>query len=309
MFRKSSSSTHYLLSNGSCSLQANEAQLASEGTDASPLPCLVYYSAVAKGTAILAEHVTEGNIDLPRVASVCLENVPPLHSRFSYTTNQRRFICLLDGVLIYCAIMDEALSKADAFSFLQKVRDAFKSFGKERGMSLTLGGHFLDEEMVPVMQNLASSCVGVPQREKIHIDTELQAQRDGEVDLEVSSPSAVAPLYEMSDREFDSKTEEKPLGSRSPWIPLIGKLRKGKKRCKEQGQEVMVAGEDQGKVTGLEILADRGTGTGTEKSKDTDVHKLWRRKVMIVVVLDVIACITLLVVWLAVCQGISCLKT
>lgn len=291
-------------------MQENEAQLAAEAMD--PLPSLVYYAAIAKGTTILAEYVAEGNIDLPAIASACLENVPPLHIRFSYTTNQRRFICLLDGVLTYCAIMDEALSKADAFSFLQKMRDAFKSFGKGRGMSLTLGAHFLDEEMVPVMRNLAASFVGVPQREKVRIEAELQAQRDAEVDLEVSSPSAVAPLYEMSDHEFDSKTEEKPLGSRSPRMPFIGKMRKGKKKNTEQGKEAMAAVEDGGKVMekghSLEILVDRGLGAGAEKSKNTDAHKIWRRKVMIVVMLDVIACVILLAVWLAVCQGISCLK-
>lgn len=293
-------------------MQENEAQLAVEAMDASSLPSLVYYAAVAKGTAILAEYVAEGNIDWPAIASACLENVPPLHIRFSYTTNQRRFICLLDGVLTYCAIMDEALSKADAFSFLQKVCDAFKSFGKGRGMSLTLGAHFLDEEMVPVMRNLAASFVGVPQREKIHIDAELQAQRDAEVDLEVSSPSAVAPLHEMSDHEFDSKTEEKPLGSRSPRMHLIGKMRKGKKKSTEPGKEATAAMEDAGKVmekgNSLEVLVDQGSGAGTEKSKNTDAHKIWRRKVMFVIMLDVIACVILLTVWLAVCQGITCLK-
>eukprot|EP00250_Pteridium_aquilinum_P014591 c22081_g2_i1 orf=258-1103(+) len=279
--------------------------------DAFPLPSLVYYTAVAKGAVILAEYTAEGNADLPAIAASFLDNVPPLHSRFSYTTNQRRFICLIDSVLTYCAIVDEALCKEDAFSLLQKVCDAFKAFGKGRGKSLTLGAHFLDEEMVPVMRNLAASFVGVPQREKERFEAELQAQRDTEVDLEVSSPSAVAPLYNMTDHEFDSKTEEKPLGPRSPRMPLIGKVRKGKKKTKDpQAKEVLV--DDRGKVMdkgeSFEIVVDGGLGATAEKNKNIDAQTLWRRKVMFVVMLDVLACSILLAVWLGVCRGISCLN-
>lgn len=164
---------------------------------------LVYYSAVAKGTVVLAEYVAQGNTHLSARAACCLEYIPPLHSRFSYTTEQRRFICILDGIFTYCAIIDEALSKAEAFSFLQKTRDAFKILHKGRGPdseTLTLGAHLLDEEMVPIMQQHAALLVGVPQREKMHIETELQADRDAAMDPEVSSPTAVGPL----DEEFQS---------------------------------------------------------------------------------------------------------
>ncbi|KAI5055314.1 hypothetical protein GOP47_0030459 [Adiantum capillus-veneris] len=311
MFRKSSSSTSHLLSNGSCNLQDHEAQLVTEGIDAPPLPSLVYYAAVAKGAAAVSEYTAEGNADLPAIAAACLENVPPLHVSFSYTTNQRRFICLLDGAITYCAIMDEALTKADAYSFLQKVRDAFKAFGKGRGRSLTLGAHFLDDEMILVMRNLAASFVGVPQREKNRIEAELSAQHSAEVDLEISSPSAVAPLYDMSDHEFDSKTAEKRLGSRSPRVPLIGKGRKGKKKTKEQAKDGV---EDKGqkamdKDSSVEVIVDRGMGGGSEKNKFIEMHKAWRRKVIVVVTLDVLVCLMLLAVWLGVCQGVSCLKT
>ncbi|MCO5558658.1 hypothetical protein L7F22_012244 [Adiantum nelumboides] len=310
MFRKSSSSASHLLSNGSCNLQDHEVQLGTEVIDAAPLSSLVYYAAVANGAAVVSEYTAEGNANLPAIAVACLENVPPLHVSFSYTTNQRRFICLLDGVITYCAIMDEALSKADAYSFLLKVRDGFKAFGKGRGRSLTLGAHFLDEEMVLVMRNLASSFVGVPQIEKNRIEAELSAQHSTEVDLEISSPSAVAPLCDMSDHEFDSKTEEKRVGSRFPKMPLIGKVRKGKKTKEQPKEGPEVKGlKPLDKDSSLEIVVGRGSAPVSEKNKFIELQKAWRRKVFVVVTLDVLACLILLAVWLGVCEGIQCLKT
>ncbi|MCO5584162.1 hypothetical protein L7F22_038085 [Adiantum nelumboides] len=161
---------------------------------------LVYYAAVAKGAVIVAEYIAQGNMDMSAMATSCLENIPPLHSNFSHTTNQRRFLCIVDGIFTYCAVIDEALSKAEAFSYLQKNRDCFKSLYKGRGPdseTLTLGAHFLDEEMVPIMQQHAGLLVGVPQRVKLHMEAEL----DAEVFPDVSSLTAVgAPL----DEEFQS---------------------------------------------------------------------------------------------------------
>lgn len=164
---------------------------------------LVYYSAVANGAVVLAEYVAQGKSDMSAIAASCLELIPPLHSRFSYTTNQRRFICILDGIFTYCAIMDEALSKADAFAFLQKTRDAFKTLHKGRGPdsdSLTLGAHLLDEEVVPIMRQHAALLVGVPERESMRMEMGLQVEQDAAVEPEVSSPTAVAP----SSEEFQS---------------------------------------------------------------------------------------------------------
>lgn len=168
---------------------------------ASPVS-LVYYAAVAKGAVIVAEYIAQGNTDMSAIATSCLGSIPPLHSRFSHTTKQRRFVCIIDGIFTYCAIMDEALSKADAFSFLQKNRDAFKSLHKGRGPAsdaLTLGAHLLDEEMVPIMRQHAVLLVGVPQRDKMRMEAELQVERDAEVCPEVSSPTTAGASL---DEEF-----------------------------------------------------------------------------------------------------------
>lgn len=77
---------------------------------------LVYYSVIAKGTVVLVEYVAQGNTHLSARATCCLEYIPLSHSRFNYTIKQCRFICILDGIFTYCAIIDEALSKVEALA-------------------------------------------------------------------------------------------------------------------------------------------------------------------------------------------------
>lgn len=57
--------------------------------------------------------------------------------------------------------------------------------------TLTLGAHLLDKEMVRIMQQHAALLVDVPQREKMRIEMELQANRDVVIDTGVSSPTGV----------------------------------------------------------------------------------------------------------------------
>eukprot|EP00250_Pteridium_aquilinum_P008715 c18156_g1_i1 orf=2-316(-) len=99
-----------------------------------PFQNLVHYAAVAKSTTILADYEDTNHGGIAHAAMKCLEHIPPLHSRFSYTTSNRMFICLIESPLIYCAIVDEALSKAKAFMFLEHVRDAFKVILQQRDM-------------------------------------------------------------------------------------------------------------------------------------------------------------------------------
>ncbi|KAH7416052.1 hypothetical protein KP509_14G072900 [Ceratopteris richardii] len=161
---------------------------------------LVYYAAVAKDSVILAEYISDGNRDMSTIAISCLKNLPPLHSRFSHTTRQHRFICIMDDVFTHCAILDEALSKEDAFSFLQKNKDAFNSLymGNSPDSEMSaLRDQFLDCEMVQIMQQHALIFVGVPQREKLRMEAELQAERDTEAYNDYMFPPA-SPLDELS---------------------------------------------------------------------------------------------------------------
>lgn len=286
-----------------------------------PLQNLVYYAAVAKRTTVLADYEDAGSGAFAHMASKCLEHIPPLHNSFSYTTSNRMFICLMEDLFIYYAIMDEALSKAKAFMFLEHMRDAFRVLLQQKDVYPDmLTSHSLHSEMGPFFKHLVSSLVGLPQREKVRMREEqliLQAQRDADNDFEVSSPSAVAPL---SDEDFDLQTEHKPMSSlsasRSPRMPLIGKGRRGKKKSREYdkgaiGSPMDSSCEALNKSKCLQIMVDdnsprahvRGHRACWQEAQDR-----WWRNVKLIIVLDVIVCILLLAIWLAVCEGVNCLK-
>eukprot|EP00249_Psilotum_nudum_P005423 c18866_g2_i1 orf=889-1557(+) len=206
-----------------------------------PLPNLIYYASVAKGTVIIAEY-SEGSLELCDAASTCLEKIPPFHSRFSHTTKRRMFSCLIYDPWIYCAIVDEALGKSNAYSYLEQVRDEFLKFLKARGLPLDgegLAVHSLDADFTPVLWHLAAPFVGIPQKEKDRMEEELRARQETEVDLEVSSPSAVAPLHDTNEQDFVRRTEKKSTGSRSPFRSFTGKGSKhDKRKVKDQVKEV-----------------------------------------------------------------------
>ncbi|KAI5063675.1 hypothetical protein GOP47_0022222 [Adiantum capillus-veneris] len=283
---------------------------------------LVFYAAVAKRNIILADYQDGRWGDFVHIAARCLENVPPLHSRFSYTTSDRMFICLIEGIFIYCAIMDEALSKGKAFMFLEHVRDAFKVLLQQRVVHVdTLTPYYLHHEMDPFFRRLALPLVGMPQREKNRLKEEellCQAQRDAENEYDVSSPSAVAPLKEMSDEDFDLQTERKPMSacSRSPRMPLIGKIKRGKNKTRDYDKGVVSSPIDSScealnRGKGLEIMIDDTSPcerAQTHKSGWHVAQDRWWRHVKLVIILDLLVCVVLLAIWLAVCRGVKCLK-
>lgn len=284
-----------------------------------PSQNLVYYAAVAKNTTILADYEDVGSGDFARMAAKCLEHVPSLHRRFSYTTSNRMFICLIEGLFIYCAIMDEALSKAKAFMFLEHVRDSFKVLLQQRDVYPdTLTSRSLHSEMDPFFKHLASSLVGMPQREKVRFKEEeflFQAQGDTENDFEVSSPSAVAPL---TDEDFDLQTEHKPMNasSRSPHMPLIGKGKRGKKKTRQYDKGTIGSPADNSREAlsrsnCLEIMIDDNSQCAhihTRKSCWQSAQDRWWHNVKLIILLDVIVCFLLLAIWLAVCNGVQCLR-
>ncbi|KAH7426738.1 hypothetical protein KP509_10G015200 [Ceratopteris richardii] len=278
MVRKSSLSTSSLSYDRTCNPQCNQEKTSS------PLPSLIYYSAVAKGTSILSEYTAEGNSELPAVAAICLENAPILHAKFTHTTNQRRFVCFYDGAARYCAILDEALSKDDAYLFLEKVRDDFKAIGKGRGVSLTLGDHFLDEAMVTVMRNLAAAFVGVPQREKDKVQAEHQlAQCDADIDLAISSRSAVAPLHDLNNQEDDKK--DVLTNERIPYRVSISLLASGGERGNKKINQQDKVGSNNNQGDSMDIGSashpelPRGPKVASERSTLMERQKMWRRKI------------------------------
>jgi hypothetical protein len=74
----------------------------------------------------------------------------------------------MDGAFTYCAIVDQALGKQKAFSFLEKVRDEFKLLLMSQGCALdgvALEAYCLNDDFMVVYRHLVKPLVGIPQKE------------------------------------------------------------------------------------------------------------------------------------------------
>ncbi len=159
---------------------------------------LVYYASVAKGTMIVAEHIN-AVYDIAPVALDFLEKLPPLHSRFTYTSSRRIFTSLMDGSFTYCAIVDEALGKANAFTFLERVRDEFKQLLRSWGCGLDgqgLEAHSLVSAFAPAYRHLVKPLVGVPQKEMDRMEEEEEEEE------KLAEHNEYGDGYNSQDRSF-----------------------------------------------------------------------------------------------------------
>eukprot|EP00249_Psilotum_nudum_P018870 c26994_g1_i1 orf=946-1809(+) len=284
----------------------------------SPLPNLVYYACVARGTVIVAEYY-DGSSEVRAVASKCLEKIPPFHRRFSNTAKRRMLNCLIEGSWVYCAIMDEALGKSNANAYLDQVRDEFDSFLKTRDLPLDGEGirvHSLNNGFAPVLRHLAAPLVGIPQKEKDRMKQEMQAQMEAEEDLVLSDS-----FHGENTQEFVGMTEKGPFDIRSPFLASKGKgSKQDKKKMKDEVKEIKeIMIENKGKamdgVQSLDIVVEDSTSSALAtqvqrtKSKGHQLaQRMWWRSVRLVLILDAVVCLILFAIWLGICRGISCIN-
>eukprot|EP00250_Pteridium_aquilinum_P007579 c17256_g1_i1 orf=479-1375(+) len=292
----------------------------------SPLPNLIHYTSVCKRgthTYTLAEY-TDGDGELPQIASKCLQLLPPHHSRFSHTTNQRMFACIIDEPFLFCAITDEALSRSQAMSFLEQVQHEFTSYAGVCGLLADhsiLEPHSLDSVFGPIFRCLVSPFVGIPQKEKDRIAEETEsrmyaeADADAEAGLSRAYCSAETSAYDNYDQA--SPCFDRSSGSRSPSTPLIGKTSGKKhkqKKHKDEGRNSSDGGED--KVHRMEITKDGGSPKGQMQRLGSSksfrgqqaAQRMWWKCVKIVLLLDAIVCLILFGIWLGICKGFTCMK-
>ncbi|KAK9110891.1 hypothetical protein Scep_018410 [Stephania cephalantha] len=271
----------------------------------------VYYCCVSKANRILYAY-SGGDPDIDNLASLCLENAPPFHLRYSQTLRKRTFGFLMEDGYVYFAIAGEGLGNSGLLQFLEHVRDEFNKVSKIKrsGSKGTLSGFNnlnLQEELVPVIRRLISSLENVSRTNDDWMNKISQSQNA------IPSPSP-----QPASLETVSSTK----------APLLAKPGKqDKKKMKDRVVEIRDYGsEDHRRSTDRGIKADPNTlesnnqapavsaislqksSSSRSRSSQQYARRMWWRKVRIVLAIDAVICFILFGIWLGICRGFRCIS-
>jgi len=126
----------------------------------------IIYSLVARGTTILAEYSTaKGNFD--EVARRILEKVPSqTNSKMSYVYERHIFHYLVDDQITYLCMADEEFGRRVPFTFLEDLKNRFKSTYGQRGKNAL--AFAMNEDFSRVMRNLMDYYSHNPNADRIN---------------------------------------------------------------------------------------------------------------------------------------------
>ncbi|CAA7396506.1 unnamed protein product [Spirodela intermedia] len=235
----------------------------------------VLYCCVCKGSRILYAY-NGGDRELESLAGFCLEKAPPFHAWYFQTTRGRTYGFLMEEGHVYFAICDSILGNTKLLRFLEHLRDGFK-----RGLKSGL-----QEELVPVIRRLISSLESV-------------SRPAGGVMAEGASSSQV---------------------STSTKAPLLGRVGSGKhERKKMQDRAIDITegpaedhsekgGRAEGPLALVGAISLPKSSSFTRLRSQQMARRSWCRQVRIVVAIDVLICLVLFAVWLAICRGLRCVS-
>ncbi|XP_022566368.1 phytolongin Phyl1.2 isoform X2 [Brassica napus] len=257
----------------------------------------VHYCCVSRGNQILYGYNNGGDHHRNEsLAALCLEKTPPFHKWYFETISKRTFGFLIeeDG-LVYFAIVDEVFKRSSVLEFLENLKDELKKADKKNSRGSFSGSISFNNVQDQLVRRLIASLERVA--ETNHLTC-----------LPLSSPSIDGA--EQSDVAISTKA------------PLLGRSNKQEKKKKGKDHVNTLRGveveeqrksTDRGNVTESSNASSAAAAAATyvprrdRSSGSQSIEKKWRRQVKIVLVIDAAICLTLLGVWLAICQGIQCL--
>ena len=277
---------------------------------------LVYCAGIARDKEILSDYKAEYShhhhqhniIDFAVMASKILDHVPSFHSRFSHTACNRRFICIIEGLFIYYAIMDEALSKGLAYEFLEHVRDELKhTLSLTQKHPASVKPSSVRKHMNPFLRGLANPLVGVPQSElnRIREEEEEEKQRlhtRHEALESIQTPHIVNDHHIVVDHSYYPRYNDQnshglvvqPFVNSSDWVHMENRPPHG----------------DGTRNTGTRVrsLTTIDSGHFPKFGWSLPSTEMWWRNVKLIIALDIVVCVIFLVIWLGVCNGVQCIK-
>lgn len=237
----------------------------------------VHYCCVSRGNQILYGYNNGGDHHRNEsLAALCLEKTPPFHKWYFETRSKRTFGFLIEDGLVYFAIADEVFKRSTLLGFLENLRDELKKNSRGSFSGSISFSNVQDQLVRRLIQRVAET--------NHHLTC-----------LPLSSPS------------ID--------GANSTKAPLLGRSNKQERKKGNTLRGVEL--EEQRKSTECSSNASSSAAAAAatyvprrdRSSGSQSIEKKWRRQVKIVLVIDAAICLTLLGVWLAICQGIECTRS
>ncbi|WOK94556.1 hypothetical protein Cni_G03260 [Canna indica] len=260
-------------------VSSNSQSIEVELGESSPMSSSVdntVYCCVAKGNKIMYSYNSKGP-ELDTLAILCIENAPAFHKWYFHSIGTRTFGFLMSDGHTYFAIIDPSVGNLAILRFLENIQDGFKKATKN-------GFH---DELVPIIQRLIASLENMPR----------------------------------SAFSLDDNCEGTPTcnGSTSSKAPLLGKnggRHHDKKKMKDKaGQSDDVTDDHVDRAVKIDVppqamgsMQVQRSSSSSRRSLQQAGRRVWCRHVKIIVAVDVILCLVLFFIWLAVCKGFSCVS-
>ncbi|CAA7046476.1 unnamed protein product [Microthlaspi erraticum] len=259
----------------------------------------VHYCCVSRDNQILYSYNNGGDQRNESLAALCLEKTPPFHRWYFETIRKKTFGFLIEDGFVYFAIVDDVFKRSSVLEFLENLRDELKKAEKKNSRGSFSGSIGFGNAQDQIVRRLIASL------ERVAVTNHLAC-------LPLSSPSiddaatstAKAPLLGRS----SNKQEKKKVKDHHHVNTLRGIELQEQRKSTDRGNvtECSNASSAEAEAAAAEAtyVPRRGRSNGSQS-----IERKWRRQVKIVLAIDAAICLTLLGVWLAICQGIECIRS
>ncbi|XP_033136132.1 phytolongin Phyl1.2 isoform X3 [Brassica rapa] len=248
----------------------------------------VHYCCVSRGNQILYGYNNGGDHHRNEsLAALCLEKTPPFHKWYFETISKRTFGFLIeeDG-LVYFAIVDEVFKRSSVLEFLENLRDELKKADFNNVQDQLVRRLIASLERVAESTN-HPTCLPL---------SSPSIDGAGQSDVAISTK---APLLGRS-----NKQEKKKKKGKDHVNTLRGVEVEEQRKSTDRGNVTECSNASSAAAAAATYVPRRDRSSGSQS-----FEKKWRRQVKIVLVIDAAICLTLLGVWLAICQGIQCIRS
>lgn len=245
---------------------------------------------------------SNGDPEMERLASLCLERIPSFHKWYFQTMNHKTFGFLMEESYVYFTIADEGLGNSGVHSFLKHVMEEFRKASKKGGtlrrtMSNLTNPHALQDQLLPIVHRLIASLEKVSQNRTEWPTEALSCDNNANGRQNEASVSTKMPLLGRP-----GKHEKRKMKDHHHMIELEDR---GIKIDNDSGSTDSSSGQS-GPISSSALQKE--SGLRRSLSGGQNARRKWCRQVRIILAIDAFLCLIMLAVWLVICRGIQCLQ-